>query len=101
MMEWYDGVRVYWNGIALFDSKTGQRIYLPKDWQAFPKFAFEGVLWMGLNKKKECVELIKTRSGNWKDVKIIAFDAPQDSTLTYQERYQQLVQGIVTFISDS
>jgi hypothetical protein len=44
MMEKYDGVRVIWNGKALYSRYTNKLIEVPQTSQ-FPSIPFEGELW--------------------------------------------------------
>jgi hypothetical protein len=44
MMEKYDGVRVYWDGIRLQIANSKINIDVPEN-LAFPSFPFEGELW--------------------------------------------------------
>jgi hypothetical protein len=44
MMEFLDGVRVFWNGSKLYTKDLKTAIEVPKE-LAFPSSSFEGVLW--------------------------------------------------------
>jgi hypothetical protein len=91
MMEKFDGVRVYWNGKALYSKSLNAVIDIPKA-ISFGTTPFEGELWMGYNSHLRCEEFIRNKDRNWQDVKIMVFDAPQ-SAKPYAERLKELQQS--------
>jgi hypothetical protein len=123
MMEKYDGVRVYWDGKRLHCKNLNISMKVPQQY-AFPSTPFEGQLWyvdkeilleilsllwssrlsneiivtelrMGYNKQHQCQEFLMKEERNWKEVKIVAFDAPQMTDKPYSERLAYLRQNIV------
>jgi hypothetical protein len=49
---------------------------------------------MGYGKREECIQLLKNKKQDWKNVKIIAFDAPQMGDTSYTERLAFLKKGM-------
>jgi hypothetical protein len=47
---------------------------------------------MGYNNKQECIDFVQTSESqrNWKDVKIMIFDAPQSTDKPYSQRLELL-----------
>lgn len=93
---WYseklDGIRAIWTGEQLI-SRNGHLIQAPK-WftEALPKQALDGELWAGrgqFHKVQQTVLDAVPRSEDWKLIRFMVFDKPQ-STLTFEQRYQQL-----------
>jgi hypothetical protein len=90
-MEKFDGVRVYWDGKALFARNKKQKIEVPSTVQ-FPSTPFEGEIWMGYNTRQLAVDFVQNPI-DWTNVKIIAFDAPQAIDKPYSERLNILKQS--------
>jgi hypothetical protein len=102
MMEKFDGVRVFWDGMKL-QSPFGS-ISVPSP-LGFPKTPFEGELWyltvyfplnvyrMGINNYVQCINFLKNAERDWTNAKIIVFDAPQATDIPYSQRLNILHQG--------
>jgi hypothetical protein len=50
---------------------------------------------MGHNKRQQCVEFVQTKDElrNWKDIRIMIFDAPQSTDKPYSQRLELLKQS--------
>lgn len=93
--EKLDGVRCFWDGENLI-SRQGNIFHAP-DWfkSTLPKFALDGELWMGRQKFKQTISVVKRLDGGlqWKNVRYMVFDAPQLS-LPFEDRLQYLKDNI-------
>lgn len=94
--EKMDGVRCYWDGQNLI-SRQGNIFHAP-NWykQTFPKFALDGELWMGRQKFKQTISVVKRLDGGlqWKNVRYMVLDAPE-LKLPFEERIKYL-KGVIT-----
>jgi hypothetical protein len=53
---------------------------------------------LGQQRKQESLNFLKSSQQNWKDVKIVVYDAPQAMDKSYTERLSILLQSTVYFL---
>ena len=79
MSEKLDGVRAYWDG-EQFLSRLGNRLHAPA-WftEGLPNAVLDGELWVGRKQFQKTVSIVRRQDqpDTWKEVKFIAFDAPE------------------------
>ena len=76
--EKFDGIRAYWTGTELL-TRTGKHIDCP-NWvtAGLPRFPIEGELWAGRAQFQKVLSALRSgQDGDWSDIKLMAFDAPQ------------------------
>jgi hypothetical protein len=91
MMEKFDGVRVFWDGKGVLFTRNMQTINLPAEiLSKLPQYPFEGELWCGYNSKDVAVKKVNSLMTDWQNVKILAFDAPLERSMSYETRLAKL-----------
>jgi DNA ligase-1 len=85
--EKYRGVRLFWDGDFAW-SRQGIEIELPGDWyDALPKIALDCELYDGPHGERRCASAIRFGPKHvTKTMQLIAFDAPDDGTATWERR---------------
>jgi len=90
--EKYDGVRAFWDGMALV-TRSGREIPAPEWFLAeLPDEALDGELWLGHGRFSEVSGLIRRRDDSsplWNEVAYMVFDLPEAEG-TFAERYLTL-----------
>lgn len=92
MSEKMDGYRTYWNGSKL-QSRLGRHLSAPS-WfiEGLPKDTpLDGELWMGRGNFQKLSKIVKSKEGDWTDVKYYVFDLPSSPNV-YEERVEALKQ---------
>lgn len=93
--EKLDGVRCFFDGERLI-SRQGNVFHAPQ-WflDTLPKFALDGELWMGRQKFKQTISVVKRLDGGeqWRNVRFMVFDAPEIN-LPFEERIEYLKENI-------
>ena len=90
--EKYDGVRAFWNGEYL-QTKQGNKINAPS-WftQPLGELPLDGELWIGRGQFSKVSAVVRKKNAidnEWKQVKYIVFDTPNDE-LTFVERQHKI-----------
>ena len=77
MSEKLDGVRALWDG-KQFISRNGNAFHAPK-WFAdqMPNIALDGELFIGRGMFQQTVGIVRSKVGDWSQIKFCAFDAPE------------------------
>ena len=77
MSEKLDGVRAIWDG-SQFISRNGNAFYSPK-WftDQMPKVALDGELYIARGMFQKTVGVVRSKSGDWSQIKFCVFDAPE------------------------
>ena len=94
--EKIDGVRAFWDGLAL-RTRQGNLINAPR-WSTenFPQHALDGELWIGRGQFDRLSATVRRQSANdgeWRQVRYLVFELPQ-APGTFRERAQAL-KGLV------
>lgn len=79
MSEKLDGVRALWDGTSLV-TRRGNSIRAPRSFLgALPKIALDGELWVERGAFQRTVGIVRgpDDSARWRDVRFVAFDAPE------------------------
>jgi hypothetical protein len=103
-MEKYDGIRVLWNGSKL-QTQDKKVIQVPSN-VTFPPITFEAELWYvvssvhltfrcGYNGLEKAIDIVNSKTPNWNNVQLIAFDTLSQTTKSYTERLQILKDSIL------
>ena len=89
--EKYRGVRLYWDGRHAW-SRQGHEILLPDDWYDFmPIITLDCELYDGIDGERRCASVARFGLRHvTPDMKIIAFDCPEDSEYPWELRIQQV-----------
>ncbi len=92
MSEKIPGIRVFWDGVTLHTSH--QRIIpAPSHFlQQLPPISFEGQLWYHSFKLSPCR---CSDPVDWSKTKLVAFDAPLQCGMTYEERLNFLQESFL------
>jgi len=89
LCEKMDGVRGYWDGQKLY-SRAGNEFPAPPFFiEGLPNFPLDGELWMGRNTFEKLISTLKSKEGDWKNVKYTVFDLPS-SNEPYEARQEAL-----------
>ena len=77
MSEKLDGVRAMWDG-KQFISRNGNAFHAPK-WftDQMPNIALDGELFSGRGMFQQTVGIVRSKVGDWSQIKFCAFDAPE------------------------
>lgn len=90
--EKLDGIRVMWDGFALY-TRNYHRIHAP-EWftKDLPNFPIEGELWTGKQQFERVMSIVMDDDPGegWREVKFMLFDMPYHP-LAFIHRYQQLL----------
>lgn len=79
MSEKLDGVRAYWDGKQLI-SRQGNVLTPPAPFvRHFPTFPLDGELFIGRGKFEQTSAIIRSKQGDWSQIKLHVFDAPSFS----------------------
>ena len=77
MSEKLDGIRGYWDGVALY-TKQGKKLHPPKKFtQNFPPFALDGELWSKRQDFEAIQSAVLKSNGTWKRISYNIFEVPK------------------------
>jgi DNA ligase-1 len=98
MIEKFDGVRVFYDGVGTLYTKHMKPIPVPPFFlQGFPKVPFEGDLWSGYNSLAVSQELIKDpKHTGWVKAKIMVTDLPLMRGTLFEQRMELIKKRIFT-----
>ncbi len=88
MSEKYDGVRAIWDGTSL-KSRNGKVFHAPQ-WfiEQLPATALDGELWEDRGEFQRTVGKVRSKNGDWSNIKFMIFDTPTNGT--YLQRLKRL-----------